>query len=219
MTAPRIELRGPWLIVHFVDPQICLSWAAVNGGRVETSAVAWYFLSPEEKPHAGEMGGYLRLKMDEAHLHGAVGLSTGRKRYGHVEASAEWRDLRAWSVATVGLANAMRVGDPPEDSPAAATVNVLCHVSRPLAELALLEALSVATEAKTAAMLEFGVCSVRSGLPATGTASDCIVIACPRNGLDDPLAGKGTDVGHVIGAAVYQAVASGIREWNSEGLT
>ena len=218
MRARRIELRGPWLVVHFSEPQVCLSWAAVNGGKVQTPTVAWYYLSPEEQPHAGELGGYLRLKLDEAHLHGAIGLLTTRKRYGHTEASVEWEQVRAWALATVGLRDAVRVGDEPNAGPAAATVNLLCQVSLPLTDAAMLEAVSVAAEARTAAILESGVRSVVSGRSATGTPSDCIVIACPPNGLEDPRAGKGTSVGHVIGQAVYQAVSSGIREWQQEQL-
>jgi adenosylcobinamide amidohydrolase len=206
------------LVVHFAEPHTCLSWAAVNGGRVQTGTVAWYYLSPEEQPHAGELGGYLRLKLDEAHLHGAIGMLTTRKRYGHTEASAEWNQIRAWTLATVGLRNAVRVGDEPSAGPAAATVNLLCQVSLPLTDTAMLEAVSIAAEARTAAILEATVPSVLSGKAATGTPSDCIVIACPPNGLEDPRAGKGTDVGHVIGRTVYDAVTRGVREWNIEDL-
>ena len=36
--------------------------------------------------------------------------------------------------------------------------------------------------------------------------------------LEDPRAGKGTDVGHVIGRSVYDAVTLGVAEWNKEDL-
>ena len=32
------------MIVRFSAPQLCVSWAIVNGGRKLAPAVAWYFL-------------------------------------------------------------------------------------------------------------------------------------------------------------------------------
>jgi adenosylcobinamide amidohydrolase len=80
----------------------------------------------------------------------------------------------------------------------------------------MLEALAVATEAKTAAMLESAVASSRSGQPATGTGTDCIVIASPKGHPCAPYAGKHTDVGSAIGGAVLDAVREGARVWKAE---
>jgi len=81
---------------------------------------------------------------------------------------------------------------------------------------ALLEAMSIATEARTASILEAAVPSLRSGLPATGTGTDCIVMATPLAGRREPYAGKHTRIGHVVGAAVAQAVRRGAAEWKAE---
>ena len=70
-------------------------------------------------------------------------------------------DCSARCVATVGLGNALCAGDPPVAGEPAGTINLLCHVSTPLSELALLEALALAAEARTLALLEARVPSSR----------------------------------------------------------
>ncbi|HEV3193757.1 MAG TPA: adenosylcobinamide amidohydrolase, partial [Polyangiaceae bacterium] len=91
-----------------------------------------------------------------------------------------------------------------------------CKVDVALSALALLEALAIAAEARTAAILEVGVASSRSGKPATGTGTDCIVIASPKARAGAPYAGKHTDIGAAIGAAVLDAVRVGARAWQNE---
>ena len=85
------------------------------------------------------------------------------------------------------------------------------HVGRyPSADAAPLreaiEASSLVAEARTLALLEAAVVSRRSGRPSTGTGTDCIVVASPLGRRKTPFAGKHTEVGHVVGAAVSDAV-------------
>jgi adenosylcobinamide amidohydrolase len=80
----------------------------------------------------------------------------------------------------------------------------------------MLEALAIATEAKAAAVLEAGVASRRSGLAATGTGTDVVVIAAPKHGAVARYAGKHTDVGAAIGGAVEEAVRIGAEDWLAE---
>ena len=119
-------------------------------------------------------------------------------------------------VATVGLGNALRAGDPPGPAARIGTINLLCQVGVPLREEALVEALSIAAEARTLAVREAGVPSRMSGAPATGTGTDCIVIAAPERPDGARYAGKHTGLGHVIGAAVHDAVARGAAAWLAE---
>ena len=141
-------------------------------------------------------------------LSDAVGLITSRKRYGQVVETAQHGIFTACCVATTGLSNALRIGDQPTYVPVG-TINLLCQVSVPLSEECALEAIAMAAEARTAAVMD------TSG-PATGTGTDCIVIAHPQEGEPAKYAGKHTQLGHVIGKAVYDAVHRGIKEWQSE---
>jgi adenosylcobinamide amidohydrolase len=112
-------------------------------------------------------------------------------------------------IATVGLGNALRAGDPPGRA-TPGTINLLCRLNLALSPEAQLEALALAAEARTLAVREASVASTRSGLPASGTGTDCIVIAAPRAGEPAAYAGKHTAIGHVIGAAVHEATRRGI---------
>ena len=107
------------------------------------------------------------------------------------------------------------MGDPPSDVDGPGTINLLAWLSVPLAEGALVEALSIATEARTAAVLESGLPSARSGRPATGTGTDCVVVACPPGKAPLDYAGKHTLAGSLLGSAVYEAVRRGMVRWRS----
>jgi iron complex transport system ATP-binding protein len=79
-----------------------------------------------------------------------------------------------------------------------------------LASTAAVRAATLATEAKTLALFEAGV-KTEAGSPATGTSMDTIVVASTGRGPFSRYAGTSTLVGHLIGQAVYEAVAEGIR--------
>jgi adenosylcobinamide amidohydrolase len=115
-------------------------------------------------------------------------------------------------VATVGLGNVLRVGAAPTPE-TVGTINLVCQVSAPLSPLALIEALAIAVEARTAAVLDARIPTPPVGESATGTGTDCAVIAAPPGTPALPYAGKHTAVGSVIGAAVYAAVEKGIARW------
>ena len=144
-----------------------------------------------------------------------------------VLAERSYGGVAAQVVATVGLSNALRVGDPPGLKVPVGTINILCRVSQPLSEEAMIETLSMVAEARTLAILDSSVGSIRSGLPSTGTGTDCIVVASPPGRGKIRFAGKHTEAGHVVGAAVTDALRRGVELWRgaqnsmrpSEGLT
>lgn len=203
-------------------PHDVLSWAIVNGGRRVASDVVWREvvrgeLGPEVDPVALPAA-LLRRALAEAKLPDAVGLLTARDVRSFDTAEAVDAELHAWCVATVGLANALAAGDPP-GAAHPGTINLCVAVSVPLSEEALLEALALAAEARTAAMLEARLPSPLSGRPASGTGTDCIVVAAPvaaPSATRLAYAGKHTRVGSLLGAAVRDAVARGIARWLEE---
>lgn len=212
----RALSRPPWLLVQLPGEHEVLSWAIVNGGRRRARSVAWLEVKNADLPLGVDPRALLAARLAAEGLGGAVGLLTSRRIDRFVEASAGTRDAGAEVVATVGLSNALRVGDPPGVGPAAGTINMLCRVSARLTEEAALEALSILVEARTTAVREAGVPSRRSGDLATGTGTDCAVLAWPTEGEPVPYAGKHTDVGSAIGRAAVQAIASAVAAWRQE---
>jgi adenosylcobinamide amidohydrolase len=212
-----VTLSSPWLIVRFAEEHEVLSWAVVNGGRRRARAVTWLEVKNADLPPQIDPRQLLGERLRGQGLADAVGLLTSRRLDRYVEARALSHSISAHAVATVGLSNAVRVGDPTgAAAPAAGTINVLCAVSARLSEEAALEALAVAAEARTTAVLEAGIASRFSPGRATGTGTDCLVLAWPPHGTPHQYAGKHTAVGQVVGGAVLEAVRTGVLAWLEE---
>lgn len=209
--------EGRWLVVRFPEPHTVLSWAVVGGGRRLADTVAWHQVFNREMCLDTDPRELLRDRLREAGIPDAVGLLTSASLAGYVDVEREHEGVSARCIATVGLGNALRAGDPPGIGSTLAarvgTINLLVRVSVPLTEEAMLEALALAAEARTLAVLEADVASLRTGLPATGTGTDCIVVAAPESGEPVPYVGKHTRIGHLVGAATEEAVRTGIERW------
>ena len=204
--------------LHFRFParHEVLSWAIVGGGRRQASAVVWYQVKAGELRPPVEPKEFLEERLRQDEISDAVGLLTSRKIDAFVD--CERRNGEHWvrCVATVGLSNALRAGDPPGDRGKIGTINLLCQISHPLTEEAFLETMAVAVEARTAAILNAGVPSSVTGELASGTGTDCVVIAAPISGVREKYIGKHTVLGHLIGAAVMEAVGRGADDWKCE---
>jgi adenosylcobinamide amidohydrolase len=216
-TAVHIELSEDerYLAVHFTEPQRTLSWAPIGGGFGLYRGVVWHHVQCAELPVEVDASALLRERLAQAGYRDVVGLLTARRLAPYAHAEARAGGQRAFALATAGLGNALRVGDPPH-AERVGTINVMCWVSGALDQSALVEAIALASEARTTAILELGHPSIVSGAPATGTGTDCIVVACPDAVALAPYAGKHTPIGAALGAAVLEATRSAAATWLSE---
>lgn len=215
---PALELRGRWLLALFPSPVRSLGWALIGGGFRTSSVVAWRQVRGEELEPPVDPVAFLRHRLEEDDLKGAVAMMTSRRLERFVESFADLEGEAVHAVATVGLGNALAAGDPATASlpSSPGTINILCHVPLPLTDAALVESVALVAEARTAALFEMPVSSPLSGRPASGTGTDCIVVTCPPSGDPTPYAGKHGPVGAAIGAAVRSAVAAGARDWQAD---
>ncbi len=213
-----VSREREWLIARLSGLHRVASWAIVGGGLRRAHAVAWLQVREIDLRPPVDAIQYLRSRLHAAGVPDAVGLLTSRKldAYTHVERSHSGFSARC--VATVGLSNALRAGDPPGALARIGTINVLAHVSVPLTDEALLEALGLAAEARSLAVRESGVPSRLTGEEASGTGTDCIVVAAPDGPSPERYVGKHTVLGHLLGLAVLDAVAAGARDWKHERL-
>lgn len=211
----RVDLvrQGRWLLTRFTASQHVLSWAIVGGGRRTTRTVAWYQVRAGELRPPVDARHFLRQRLAEAAIPDAVGLLTSRDLDSYVDVERRQGRRSARCIATVGLGNALRAGDPPGPAARIGTINLLCCVSDSLTEEALVEGLALAAEARAAEVLEASIASTLTGRRATGTGTDCIVIAAPAAGGAVPYVGKHTVLGHLIGAAVSEATRRGVEAW------
>ena len=212
----RLHRRPPLLIAALDGPHRILSSAPLRGGLTQARAVAWLQVRDRDLPPELDPIALLRDALTAGAVPEAVGMMTGRSlRYVHT-AERCVEGLRASAVVTVGLSNALRVGDPPGPGPAVGTINLLLRLSIPLSDAALVEAVALAAEARTAAVLESGWASSRSAAPATGTGTDCIAIAAPLGPDPAPWCGKHTAAGSALGAAALTAVEEATALWLSQ---
>jgi len=211
--------EGRWLITRFACRQQVLSWAIVGGGRRTAQAVAWYWVRENELRPPVDARALLHRRLAEAAIPDAVGLLTSRDLDTHVVVERRRDPFGVRCIATVGLGNALRAGDPPGPAARIGTINLLCCCSHPLAEEALVEALALAAEARTAAVLEAAVPSRMTGRPATGTGTDCIVVAAPVASAPARYVGKHTVFGSLIGAAVMEATSRGVEQWREASVS
>jgi adenosylcobinamide amidohydrolase len=216
MSAPReprvgVEQQGDWLVARFWQPHRVASWAIVGGGITRTTTVAWHRVRDDDLTLDVDPRALLRARLCAMGFADAVGMLTSANLTRFEQETVRDGDVGAHAVVTVGLSNARRVGDPASPF-ATGTINLLVAVSTPLRDEALLEAMSIAAEARTVAVLERGMPSPVSGLPASGTGTDCVVVAAPE-GDGHAYAGKHTRVGSALGAAVYAATKRGVEAW------
>ena len=205
-----------FLEVDFGVPRRTLSWAIIGGGFGEHRRVVWHFVKRAELHEGVDAVALFEERLVAQGYDSAVGLLTARYLRPYAEARASHGDVQGHAVVTCGLGNALRAGDPAEHGVRVGTINVLCHLSVRLSDVALLEALALASEARTLALLELNHPSVMSGKPATGTGTDCIVIACAADGPVHAYAGKHTRVGAALGECVHAATRRATQVWLSE---
>ena len=211
MTA--VMLERPWLTFDLGQEMQVLSWALNRPGFAMAQHILWREVRNADLPEGFDARGWL---IDEVHHRGlpdAVAFLTSRDVTRHHRASATIGEDQADCLATVGLANAERVGQRRDFAAQNwGTINIAVRLTRGLTQAGLIEALSIAAEARTAAIIDAAL-SLPGGL-ATGTGTDCLAIAAPPGACDH--AGLHTAAGEVIGAAVYRATLEGARAWQAE---
>ncbi|TBL78366.1 hypothetical protein EYB31_15500 [Paenibacillus thalictri] len=116
---------------------------------------------------------------------------------------------------TAGVGNAARAGMPRPVYAAykTGTINIMIFVQGAMTDSALVEAAVAATEAKAAALHDLQVMDANTGLIATGTTSDAIVIGSSPQYFADAVhlhAGTATALGNAIGRAVYDSVKESV---------
>jgi len=211
MAAFSISLSSPFLITRFTAPQNMLSWSLTRPGFLTADTVAWLQVSDTDLPASIDPADFLERRMAAAGYESAIQLMTACDLEKYSCAKAVRGSVKATCLATVGLANASRVGETSTSNEKVGTINLLAHIDQPLAPAALIEALSIAAEARTAAVIDLNL--YRNGRIVTGTGTDCIVVAAPSGVPTERFAGLHTDIGTALGKAVYDAVKQGGDAW------
>lgn len=214
MIAPALD--WPWLGLDLGRDMRVISWAPHRGGIVTARHILWREVRNADLPEGFDVLPWLAGECDARGQGQAVAMLTSRKLASFTTASASVEGIAAQVVATVGLSNAERAAGEALGHPVPrtgyGTINVAVLLDCPLTDTALIEAQSIASAARTAAVLESGAMAPTG--PATGTGTDCIAIAAPAG--DIPFCGLHTAQGRALAAAVYAAVRQGADQWIAE---
>ncbi|MFT7594704.1 MAG: adenosylcobinamide amidohydrolase [Paracoccaceae bacterium] len=206
----KLHLDRPWLDMDLGAPHRVLSWALSAPGFVTASRILWREVRNADLPEDLDVTDWFFDQLRQRGQSDAVAMLTSRDLRAYETAQATADGITATCVATVGLSNAERVGSRVDRTGKDwGTINLAVQVSEPMTDAALLETLSIATQARTAAVIDTGH-HLPAGV-ATGTGTDCIAIASPPG--PQPYAGLHTPVGEAVGRAVYDAVRNGAQIW------
>lgn len=206
------------LVIEFPEPWPVLSWAPHQGGHTVSSCVFNHQLGKFDEKDLGSIFKNVRNSLNLPD--NATGLITGCDIKNYQECILTQGPLWVHGIATVGLANARAVGDK-ADAPLQTIPNQPGTINLVLACNALpnivgkVEAIHVATMAKAEALREAGVMSAKSGRPATGTGTDCIVVAGSGE-IDENYCGMHTVLGELIGKVVHQVISQAMKANGSE---
>ena len=206
-----VRLADPWLVAEFGGARRTLGWALNRPGFHDATRVVWREVRDADLGPDLDARQWLAAELDRAGLADAPCLVTSAPLARHALAEAVVEGVRATALATVGLSNAERIGTRRNRAPHVGTINLAVLLDTPLADGALVEALSLTVEARTAAVLDAGL-ALPGGL-ATGTGTDCALVAAPPG--PEPHAGKHTAAGEALGRAVLLAMRDGIAAWRA----
>lgn len=209
-----IHLQSPWLRFDLGVPMQVLSWSVNRPGFVQARDILWRHVHNADLPRDMDIEAWVARVMADGPAPKAVLMLTSRTISTYQTRTVRVGQAEAQAVATVGLSNGERVGRRVDYSARDwGTINVAVRLNAALTQPALLEAMSIAVQARTAAVIDAGVVLI-SGDIATGTGTDCIAVAAPMG--DTPYAGLHTEIGEAIGRAVFDAVSAGAHDWKVE---
>jgi adenosylcobinamide hydrolase len=205
LAAAPVRLQaGPKMLVFEADEQLGIASTAVLGGGMLRGRCIVSLRVPAGYAGRDPAGDILRAAR-AAGWEPDVGLMTaadlGRAR----TAAAHADGVTAVATVTAGVARPWAAGSSRGPHPAAGTINTVVVVNAALTPAAALNLLTTVTEAKVLGLLEAGV-STADGEPASGTATDAVVVAWPLGGEPLPFGGPATAPGWAAAAAIRQAL-------------
>jgi adenosylcobinamide hydrolase len=203
------------LILSFSSPARTLSWAVLNGGFCRADHVINHRVDKKNSLFCAQPAPWLEHAATELGLQGRVVAMATAVNMKHLSrVSLKSASAQVTCFTTVGCGNALSVGDPAsinfeEPAPALHTINMILTVQPGLSDEAMVEAVQIVTEGRVRALYEKGIKSCQSGLPASGTGTDCVAIVSLGDRFE-PYCGKHTHLGELIGTAAYVSVAKGL---------
>ncbi|HET9846901.1 MAG TPA: adenosylcobinamide amidohydrolase [Nitrospira sp.] len=226
----KYRVRGDTLVIDLAKRYRIVSSAPCGGGIVRARSILNHQVPANSTMPGGRSVGewsdparYLgRLARRVKAAMPVVGLMTAVPMTQLVVDREQSGSLLLECFCTVGVTNAVRAGEPVrsrrerrQERSRAGTINIILVTNATLTVSALIGAVQVATESKTATLINHKVPSayIRATL-ATGTGTDAVVIASSLAGHHKlQYSGTHTEIGSMIGRLVGRCVERGLRRF------
>lgn len=201
---------GDTVIVEFGRRVRALSSTIIGGGLRELTHVVFHRVNPDfSDPDPIGYAERLLSKLDLSSESSAVFLTA----VDVVREGIELRGAEVVLVASVGLSPGVCIGGR-EARKRPATINILLLAERPLSDSALVDLASVASSAKTLALVDLALSRGYDLGRVYATATDALVVASPIDGGEcERYGGPATSIGAEAARLVYEAIVpTGLRK-------
>ena len=207
-----VEKQKRHLSIDLEAPSNLLSWCLHGGGYNQGSSIFWAGVKDHELRRDVDSR-LFKEKWEEYKLKPDLAFLTSAHLQDAVTFKESFSDLTVTALTTVGMGNALRAGDQGGYHLTLGTINLLLEINATLSPSALVEAMAIATEGKTAAVMDSSIFSKVSGKISTGTGTDCLAVGSHQSKTPMVICGKHTKLGELIGKASYKAVYEGVLRW------
>ena len=203
---PGITVTVDERAVHVVSerPLTAISSAMIGGGFAQTCNIVNMRVEdvgPDSRPEDDLRAFAVSLGIEGPF----IGLMTAAKTEHARLAEAASAGLTVAAIVSVGLSNRICAGLSAPAEAGLGTINAIVLVDAALTPAALVNAVITTSEAKTLALASLDV-RTDDGLPAGGTSTDAVVVACTGRGTELEYAGPATTVGWLIARCVRRAI-------------
>lgn len=191
--------RLPMLVWRLSEPCHAIGSAPLGGGIgprhwLINATVPMSYRRNDPDHHLAELAHDLDL------VGTGIGLLTGVDVAEVVARTGE--GVRIWATVGLGAPVWAAADTSPGIRAEVGTINIVVHLPARLSDAAMVNAVATVTEAKAQALWELG-------LPATGTATDSVVVLCPPSGPAEPYGGPRSRWGAPLARATRAAVLAG----------
>jgi iron complex transport system ATP-binding protein len=206
----RYEIKEDTLIITIDQAFKTLSSSVLGGGFSEVRYIINHHVEKDFNHEAPAT--YLKNVALDLGIEGVVvGMMTAADLSNLAVINVGRRGLKISAIVTGGISNAAAVGEKTGSRRSeVGTINTIVLVDGSLDESALVGAVITITEAKTAALRELNVISANTGVLATGTTTDSVVVACSGRGPPLEYAGTETLLGELIGRGVKKGTKQAV---------
>ncbi len=211
-TAYSLEHTPDYVHLKFSKPHRVISSAILNGGFTHAD----HILNLKVPLKTDSIDGpekTLQLFSQKKNWTGiTVGMMTAASMNTFVIRKKSINNTEVVVIVTSGLSNARKVGDKADFRNRTGTINIIMYASGQLTPAAMVEAVMISTEAKTAVLQELKILSPVSKKIATGTGTDAIVIVSGYGPDNFEYCGKHVLLGETIGITVIDAVRASVKK-------